>query len=347
MYMGNHLLSCTITIRPTSIDRRSKLLQSNLSWRIVKTIGRKLIIIQTSAAAMDKTIKILVVCFAALGIGLFSYHWISQWHNQELESAIEKERSACQRRMEKLRAEIAKLEQQLHQQATPASEPDLSSIFGTAAPKNVVEPTVDCRKTTRQVVAFFQYLDRKSYLIWPDINMRAEALFENIFKKLAAAPPTNVGEMDDIFTLVKNVTHFYRVLGKDRIDLLKEILKSEKQIIEPAMAVMFNWILYCNAGMPPDTADETLKTMYQYAGFFLNTLGGRSYLLRRDSKLRMLVSYYSLLVVDKANDAKMNAYGIDVRPYIDYLLYDISNQKGLLYHRVYLTRLNALREKYQ
>ncbi len=296
---------------------------------------------------MDKTIKILVICFAAIGIGLFAYHWINQWHNHALESTLEQEKSACQRRLSKLQAEIKRLEKQLHQQAAPAAEPDLSSIFGTAAPKKVVEPVVDCKKTTRQVVAFFQYLDRKSYLIWPDINMRAEALFEEIFKKLAANPPTNVGEMDDIYSLVKNVTHFYRVLGKDRIDLLKEILKSEEPVIEPAMAVLFNWLVYCNAGMPAATADDTLKAMYQYAGFFLNTLGGRSYLLRRDSKLRMLVSYYSLLVIDKANDAKMNAYGIDVRPYIDYLLYDINNQKGLLYHRLYLTRLNALREKYQ
>jgi len=303
--------------------------------------------IQNSAVAMDKTIKILVICFATIGIGLFAYHWIHQWHDKAIESVLENEKSACRRRIDRLQAEIRRLEEQLRRQTAPVSEPDLSSIFGTAAPKNVAEPVVDCKKTTRQVVAFFNYLDRKSYLIWPDINMRAEALFEEIFKKLAANPPTNVGEMDNLYSLVKNVTHFYRVLGKDRIDLLKEILKSEKQVIEPAMAVLFNWIFYCNAGMPSSTAGKTLKTMYQYAGFFLNTLGGRSYLLRRDSKLRMLVSYYSLLVIDRANDAKVNAYGIDVRPYIDYLLYDINNQKGLLYHRLYLTRLNALREKYQ
>ena len=46
--------------------------------------------------------------------------------------------------------------------------------------------------------------------------------------------------------------------------------------------------------------------------FFLNTLGGRSYMLRRESKLRMLVSYYAILIVDRANDEKFNRYGIDV-----------------------------------
>lgn len=296
---------------------------------------------------MDKTIKILVVCFAAIGIGLFAYHWINQWHSKILDSALKQEKAACKQQLDKLQADIKHLQDKLAQQAPQTPETDLSAIFGTAVPKNMVEPVVDCKKTARQVVAFFQYLDRKSYLIWPDINMRAEALFEELFKKLAANPPTNVGEMDDLYSLVKNVTHFYRVLGKDRIDLLKEILKSEKSVIEPAIAVLYNWLVYCNGGMPASTEEEILKTLYQYAGYFLNTLGGRSYLLRRDSKLRMLINYYSLLVIDKANDSRMNSYGIDVRPYIDYLLYDISNQKGLIYHRLYLTRLNAMRAKYQ
>jgi hypothetical protein len=70
-----------------------------------------------------------------------------------------------------------------------------------------------------------------------------------------------------------------------------------------------------------------MKTIYEYATFFLNTLGGRSYMLRRDSKMRMLVNYYALLAVDMANDTGRNIYGIDIRPHIDYLFYDINNQK--------------------
>ena len=79
----------------------------------------------------------------------------------------------------------------------------------------------------------------------------------------------------------------------------------------------------------------------------MNTLGGRSYLLRRDAKLRMLVNYYSLLIIDLANEAKLNAYGLDIRPYLDYVFYDINNQKGLMYRQRYLSRLSALQNKYQ
>jgi hypothetical protein len=143
------------------------------------------------------------------------------------------------------------------------------------------------------------------------------------------------------------VTHLYRILGKERILQIKELLANEAAVVEPAISVLYNWVTICNAGEGGPTDPAKLKSLYQYACFFLNSLGGRSYLLRRESKLRMLINYYSLLVLDKANDAQFNAYGLDIRPHLDYLFYDINNQKGLLYRQRYLTQLVALRSKYQ
>jgi hypothetical protein len=177
--------------------------------------------------------------------------------------------------------------------------------------------------------------------------MRAEELFDYASKKLAANPPINVGEMEDLYSLMRNVTHFYRLLGKDRIALIKEILKSESAVMEPAIAVMFSWLTVCKDQGGAGVQQLNLDSMYQYACYFLNTLGGRSYLLRRDSRIRMLVNYYCLLVIDMANDAKINAYGLDIRPHLDYLFYDLNNQKGLIYRQRYLTNLAALQDKYQ
>jgi hypothetical protein len=112
------------------------------------------------------------------------------------------------------------------------------------------------------------------------------------------------------------------------------------------MAVFYAATVECGKPLTGDGQPLPIDRLYDYAGYFLNTLGGRSYLLRRESKMRMLVSYYAILLVDRANDGKFNRYGIDVRPYIDYLFYDISNQKGLTYRERYLTRLTALRNKY-
>jgi hypothetical protein len=298
---------------------------------------------------MDKTVKVMVVLFAAVGIGLFGYHWLGQWHTKAVDQALKKEQTAHLEKIAQLEAEIHKLTQEMDTayQSLP-SKSELTNVFGEAKPMDsTINESVDCNRITGQVVAFFHYLDSKAYLIWPDINMRAETLFDEIAKKLAAHPPTNVGEMEDLYSLIRNVTHLYRVLGKDRVNLIKEILKSEAAVSEPAMAVMFSWMTTCGKTTLNGVDHPKLKTLYQYACFFLNTLGGRSYLLRRETKLRLLVNYYSVMVVDRANDAKINAYGLDIRPHLDHLLYDINNQKGLMYRQRYLSQLSALINKYQ
>lgn len=294
---------------------------------------------------MDKTVKVLIILFAVVGIGLFGYHWFSQWHTKTIDHTLEQERQKHLDRIAQLEAEINRMTEELGaQKLTHPSKSELVNVFGDDKPLEPLSPDgVDCDKITGQAVAFFQYLDSKSYLIWPGVNMRAEQLFEDISKKLAARPPINVGEMEDLHSLVLNVTHFYRVLGKDRINLLKEILNSENAVLEPAMAVMFAWVTACNKS--PD--NPTLKTLFQYAHFFLNTLGGRSYLLRREPKQRMLFNYYALLIIDMANDAKLNSYGLDIRPHLDYVFYDINIQKGLMYRQRYLSRLSAMQNKYR
>jgi hypothetical protein len=294
---------------------------------------------------MDKTVKVLIVLFALIGLGLLGYHFIHQWHAKTLDQAVNQERRHANEKIAQLEARINRLTEELGgQQQSQPSKSEMVNAFGAAKPMEpLTSEEVDCKQVTGQVVAFFQYLDSKAYLIWPGINSRAEDLFDQISRQLTAKPPVNVGEMDDIYSLVHNITHFYTTLGKDRVELIKEILKSESDVLEPAMAVMFAWVTACNA----NTKQLDLNTLYQYAHFFLNTLGGRSYLLRREAKLRILVNYYSLLVIDMANDAKLNAYGLDIRPHLDYVFYDINNQKGLTYRPRYLSRLRALQNKYQ
>jgi hypothetical protein len=294
---------------------------------------------------MDKTVKVLVILFAVVGIGLFGYHWFNQWHTKTVDQTLEKEKEKLLARIAQLEAEITRMTDELGaQQLTQPSKSELVNAFGDPKPTEpIVLNKADCKKITGQAVAFFQYLDSKAYLIWPGIDMRADELFEDISKQLAAQPPVNVGEMEDLYSLVRNVTHFYRVLGRNRVNLIKEILTSESEIMEPAMAVMFAWITTCNY----EYDQLNLNTLFQYAHFFLNTLGGRSYLLRRDTKQRMLINYYCLLIIDMANDAKLNAYGFDIRPHLDYVFYDINNQKGLMYRQRYLARLSALQNKYR
>jgi hypothetical protein len=135
-------------------------------------------------------------------------------------------------------------------------------------------------------------------------------------------------------------------LGKERIAIALDMMASEREIVEPAMAVLYAWLTTCNK--TPDAHNRPeIKVLYTYAGYFLDTLGGRSYLLRRDSKVRMLVNYYSLLLLDQANRQELNRFGIDIRPYIDYLFYDLTNQKGIMYRERYLSVLAELQNRYR
>ena len=87
--------------------------------------------------------------------------------------------------------------------------------------------------------------------------------------------------------------------------------------------------------------------MYEYAVFFLNSLAGKSYLLRRESKVRILTVYYCILILDQANQKVINRYGLDIRPLIDAAAYDIRSQRGLVAQKQYLDTLLQLRVKYE
>jgi len=87
--------------------------------------------------------------------------------------------------------------------------------------------------------------------------------------------------------------------------------------------------------------------MYAYAGYLVENFGGRSYLLRRDSRTRLLMIYYCILVLDRADDQKLNPYGIDIRPLIAATANDMRSQKGLSYQKQYIADLDRLARKYQ
>jgi hypothetical protein len=111
------------------------------------------------------------------------------------------------------------------------------------------------------------------------------------------------------------------------------------------MQTFYRWATYYT-GERATTGQPTLSTLYAYSGFFLNTLAGRSYLLRRDSKIRILTTYYSILIVDRANDEKSNSAGVDIRPQIEFLLNDLQTPIGLIYQKQYVSELLRLADKY-
>lgn len=296
----------------------------------------------------NRTLVVVAIVFLLIVGILGTYYLVSQWHRKEVAMNRQQAQSECLEVIQKMEADLEEMRAQLEAERQLRPSDDLfPAVFGTPAPERMADelPT-DCDKVETQMISFFDYLDNQAYMAERNLKDGSAGFFRECAQRLLADPPVNIAEMQDMFRLVKNVTHFYRVLGKDRLLLAKDIMAAEDRVIEPAMAVLYARIAECAQPLPGDEKALPIERIYDYAGYFLNTLGGRSYLLRRESKLRMLVNYYSILIVDRANDEKFNRYGVDLRPYIDYLFYDISNQKGLTYRERYLTRLTALRDKY-
>ncbi|MBW2170926.1 MAG: hypothetical protein JRF69_02920, partial [Deltaproteobacteria bacterium] len=206
---------------------------------------------------------------------------------------------------------------------------------------------VDCEKMEQRITSFLAYIAGQSYMEAFQAEKSPPDLFRNMVAELSEKRPMVVGEMKDLSSLISNVAHFYRVLGEDRVKLIVTISEKEPGLIEDAMANFFEWASLCGECEQVETSCPSIEVLYEYAGFFLNTLAGRSYLLRRDSKVRTLTTYYSVLILDRANDESLNPHGIDIRPYINLSSYETDSLKGLVYQKRYLRKLQALRDKYQ
>jgi len=298
---------------------------------------------------MERLIKILIVIIV-LGItGYVAYDQIGKWHKKTLDTALEFERGEWQERTGKLEENIVRLQEELAlQRDTLIPKEKLLEVFGEGS--SGISPEreeISCEELEDQITAFFTYLDKKEYRESYELKEGTYVLFQQVARQLSNNLPMVTGEMKDLSSLIRNMAHFYRILGKKRIELIKEILRNESEVIESVMATFYRWFTSVDRCEEMIKGCPSLEVLYEYAGFFLNTLGGKSYLLRRDSKVRILTSYYCVLILDRAHEEDLNRHGIDIRPYIDFLFYEIINQRGLIYKKQYLAELEGLREKYQ
>ncbi len=298
---------------------------------------------------MKRWHKVLLVC---LGLGIAGYvvqDKMATRYEKKLNRALEQERDEFWDKIGILEKNVADLEEELSlHQETVVPEEKLAEVFGEGSPVPSPEQTeLGCEELERQVKAVFAYLDNKQYVKAYNLEGGTYGLFQALATQLSEKPPIISGEMKDMVSLARNVAHFFRVLGNNRIELFKEVLRNESDIVEAMMTTFFSWFMACDRCEPSTLGCPSLKVLYQYSGFFLNTLAGKSYLSRRDSKVRVLMSYYSVLILDKANQEMLNRDGIDIRHFIYSLFYDVRNQKGLIHKRKYLEELAALREDYQ
>ena len=308
---------------------------------------------------MDRSAKMIVAIVVILASAFFIYVKFAGWHATKLEATVKKEKEIWQNKTEQMRKEIATLKQELAVVKGQNVPPDkLAEVFGEEQPAlreatqqlegkiPAGEKQPSFAEIENRIMAFFSYMDNQEYVQSYKFNEGTYGQYQIALNKLSSKPPIVTGETSSLYNIVRNVAHFYRVMGKKRVLLIKQLLQNESEVIESVMRTFYLWFTLDDKGQSSVRGRPSMRNMYDYCGFFLNTLGGRSYLLRRDPKVRTLTTYYCFLTIDKANDDELNSRGIDIRPYIESSFMEIENQTGLVHQKEYLATLRNLRLKY-
>ena len=205
-----------------------------------------------------------------------------------------------------------------------------------------------CQEKSANIDGFFQHLDSRDYIQAFALGKKSSVYFPALIQRLVDKPPVVTGETSDLFTILQNTAHFFRIIGKKNILILKGILDREKATFEMVLADFYELTQQPQCLEKNFDLKITSESIYLYSGFFLNTMGGRLYLFRRDSMSRMVVNFYAILTIENANRQGRNKYGIEITSSVNGLIDEIESSKiDLKMRDYYLDTLYDLKEKYQ
>jgi hypothetical protein len=202
-----------------------------------------------------------------------------------------------------------------------------------------------CKRVDKDVRDFFDYLNTRDYVRHIEEGTDSYEHFKKILERLSAKLPIPAGEGVNSTLINENVFYLFRILEKKDLRLIKEIIVNESDTLEMNLDLFYRWISLGDRCPDPEGVRPSQTVLYHYAGFFLNTIGGRAYLFRRPLKLRLLGTYYSLLIIHEADKEGRNLYGIDPFPYIAPLVKEIQLYPDFRFRETYLAKLESL-EKY-
>ena len=162
----------------------------------------------------------------------------------------------------------------------------------------------------------FQYLDQKRYVQHLTEGKSTRDVFADAVKRLTSTPPVPAGEGIDPAIVIRNMYHFYRALPLKDLRLIQEVFLNEPDSVEFNLELLYAWAMSKRQCPDPQDLRPFLDALYEYAGFFLNSMGGRGYLARRSPHVRLLVTYYCLSILHEADRQGKNSYGINVFSFV-------------------------------
>lgn len=204
-----------------------------------------------------------------------------------------------------------------------------------------------CALIDEQVSEFFQYVDTQAYFRRFQLKEDAQSYFARISKKLSAHPPQPAGEGREPATLLANIYFFFRTMEKGDLPVIKAIMENERDAMEFNLETFYRWLMLGKNCPNPDHMRPDFDVTYRYAGFLLNTTGGRASLFRRPMRLRILIGYYCVLIVYQADRLGKNAYGIDVVPFLQPLKDEMAHHPELEFQEQYISTLTRIENYYR
>lgn len=295
---------------------------------------------------MKKTSLIVIVILTVALASFIGTDIIMKWHESELRSSEAKLQEEYGQKVRGLEDQILNLENSLAEERNIYPSPErLNDAFGRDITDLILSDSPlspdECISVKESILSFFYYLDNSGYSDRYNLKDGTFRYYQTVLGTLTKNPPYYAGESAEVLTLFRSLSHFSRTLGRKGTLIIKDILENETDMLEPALALFFREI--SNEKSCSDMMDTpSLATAYEYAYFFLNTLSGKSYLMRRNSKLRLLTDYYALRIIRLAETRSMNRYGMDPRGQAALLLNDMENHRGLLYKTFYMDRLQDI-----
>ena len=294
-----------------------------------------------------KTPTYLIITLFAVAIlaGLVIWKW-DVLVDKIAAGKIEEQRQAWMERTRELEGVIAELQEGKEPKPLLPVE-RFSQVFGPTSPlvKGGSPQNMTCRELEESLRAYCRYLDAGETFRSQKTYRDSWALFTNILETLERQPP-KMGELYRPSVILENTFYFFRLLGQEKIDIIRAVLRYDSDLAEPLMGILYYWLMSGRRCDKVPSPASTVETMYDYAGFFLNTLGGHSYLYRRNSRIRLLTIYYSILVVHQANVRELNEEGLDLRFFLPLIFSEIQSRNDLLYEEDYLQTLNNLQLQY-
>jgi len=297
---------------------------------------------------MIKTGKPLILILPLCVLGVFVYLFFN-WDGviKEISKGeVEKEREKWERVVKRLEADIATSKKEAEERKPGVPGEKISELFGYEFVQPLEKEKVDCEKLRQQVTNFFGYLDGKDYIKKFRLKNGTIEHYNKVMAELSQEAPMVSEVVLDFETLMLNAVHFYRVLGKKNIQMIKEILAIEGENLEMIMGVFFEYFKANDRCQDKEFFVPPPAVRYEYAGFFLNTLGGKAYLFRRNSRIRILANYYSVLVLHEANEKVLNRHGIDIQPHLNRVIEETSARNDLIFQKRYLETLYEIKNKY-